>query len=70
MKNTIASSARNTPIIAASSTSIHTVNDFGLSMRAEASKPIGMRSAVSNTMNSEMPSTPSVHRIPRVPIHE
>ena len=45
---------------AASSRSIQTVNAFGRSMSADASRPIGKSSAVSATMNRLMPSTPSV----------
>jgi len=70
MKKTIASSARKTPIIADSSSSIQIVNDFGLDTLAEASSAIGNSSALSATMNRLIPSTPSVQRTPSAPIHE
>ena len=40
------------------------MNDFGFSSSADASRLIGISSAVSATMNRLMPSTPSVHRMP------
>ena len=55
---------------AASSSSIQNVNDFGCSILADASKPIGMSNAVSATMNKLMPSTPSFQLMPNVPSHE
>ncbi len=70
MKNTIASRARNTPIIADSSSSIQTMNCFGLATLADARIAIGNSSALSATMNKLMPSTPSVHRTPSWPIQE
>ena len=70
MKKTIASSARNTPIIADSSRSIQIVNDFGLEMFADARSATGKSSALSATMNKLIPSTPSVQRTPSAPIHE
>ena len=69
-KNTIESSARNTPITDASSNSTQNVNDFGFSRSAEAIMLIGISSAVSPTMNRLMPSTPSVQRMPSAGIHE
>ena len=68
-KKTIVSSARNTPITAASSSSIQNVNDFGFSISADARKLIGISSVVSATMNRLMPSTPSVQRMPSADIH-
>ncbi len=70
MKNTIASSARNTPIIADSSRSIQIMNCFGFGTLAEARIAIGKSSALSATMNKLMPSTPRVQRTPSWPIHE
>ncbi len=70
MKNTNASSARNTPIIADSSSSIQIVNDFGFEIFADARSAIGNSSALSATMKRLIPSTPSVHRTPSAPIHE
>ena len=46
MKNTSASSARNTPIIADSSNSIQTMNDFGLATFADARSAIGNSNAL------------------------
>ena len=68
-KNTIASSAMNTPITDASSSNIQNVNDFGFSRSADASRLIGISNVVSATMNKLMPSMPSVHRMPSAGIH-
>ena len=68
-KNKMRSSARNTPMRAASSSSIQAMKDLDRWMSADASSPIGMSSAVNATMNRLMPSTPTVHRTPSGSIH-
>ena len=68
-KNTTRSRARNTPINAASSSSIHAVNAFTRTVSfADASNPIGNSSAVSTIMKMLMPSTPTAYFTPSEPI--
>ena len=70
-KKAMRSMLRKIPMIAISRIRNHAVNAFGRTRTyfSDASRPIGISSAVITTMKRLMPSTPTVKRVPSPGIH-